>query len=391
MAGRRGRGGARHRRRRQPDPDAERAAGLDRAAGGIAVTDNPVDAPRIALLDRFLHGQGWAAAARAPIAGDASFRRYWRLTDGAGGRVIVMDAPPDREDTRPFAALAGHLTDQGLSAPRVLATDHDNGFLLLEDLGDDTFTRVLAAAPGREAALYEAAVDTLVALGRAPAPEALPVPGDGGHRLGAYDRAALLSEAALMTDWYLPELGHGPDPASARADLAGLLAPLMPAMVAARPVLVLRDYHVDNLMWLPDRAAPAGVGLLDFQDALLGHPAYDLVSLLQDVRRPIPADLEERLLARYIAASGEDPAAFRLAYRLLGVQRNLKIAGIFTRLWRRDAKPVYLPLIPRAWALVARNLAGPETAALEAWLDRVVPPDRRSRPFVPDSAHGVRP
>lgn len=330
----------------------------------------------------FVARHGWGCARRAPLAGDASFRRYERLTDPSGATALVMDAPPPHEDTRPFAALAAYLTGEGFSAPTIYATDHARGFLLIEDLGTATFTGLLANEPARETALYTAAVDTLASLHRRPAPASLPIPDAGTMAVEGYDGAVLTREACLMTDWYLPEMGLGGPEAGAA--LTAMLAPLVPAMQLQPPVLVLRDYHVDNLMHLPDRPGVRSVGLLDFQDALAGHPAYDLVSLLQDVRRAIPADLEEHLLARYLAATGADPDSFRRAYRLLGVQRNLKIAGIFARLWRRDGKPRYLSMIPRAWTLIARNLAEPEAAALKAWIDRVVPPDRRLTPPQPE-------
>ncbi len=322
-------------------------------------------ADRAALIARFLDRAGWDGATRVALAGDASFRRYERISLG-DRRAVLMDAPPETEDVGPFLAVARHLKRLGYSAPSVMAADAGAGLALIEDLGDDGYTRLLEGG-GDEAALYEAAVDLLVDLHRHAAPPELP----------PYDDARLLEEANLLPEWYLPALLGTPTPAEAKRDYEALWRDLFPAARAGPEVMVLRDYHADNLMWLPRRRAVARVGLLDFQDAVRGPPAYDLVSLLEDARRDVAPARAERMIRRFIAATGADADAFRTAYAVLGAQRNAKIIGIFTRLWKRDGKPVYLGLIPRVWGLLERDVAHPRLAPVEAWLNRHAPRERR--------------
>lgn len=335
----------------------------------------------------FLAAAGWGDAARAPLAGDASFRRYERLR-GPTGSAVLMDAPPDAgEDCRPFVAIGAHLRRLGFSAPAVLAADLAEGFLLLEDLGDDLYARVLPAA-GDEAALYAEAVDLLDALHAEPVPAALPVRGGAPYALPDYSEARLQAEADLLPEWYLPEWRGRPTPADLAAEYRALWRDLLPATRAAAPVLVLRDYHAENLLWLPRREGLARIGLLDYQDGVNGHPAYDLVSLLSDARRDVPPALADAMLARYAAAAARrdpafDEAAFRTAFAVLGAQRNCKIIGIFARLWRRDGKPNYLALIPRVWRNLERDLAHPALAGVREWLDRIVPPASRPIPLRP--------
>ncbi len=330
-------------------------------------------ADREAIIRAFLDRAGWAGATRRPLAGDASFRRYDRVTDTAGGRrAVLMDAPPGKEDVRPFLAVDAHLRAQGLSAPEVLAADAEAGLVLLEDLGDALYTRVLDAGEGDEATLYAAAVDVLAALHARP-PEGLDPP--------PYDDDLLMAEVALFIDWFLPAAtGAAVDDATRDAFRAAWRA-VFPLARAAPPRLTLRDYHADNLIWLPARAGLRRVGLLDFQDAVLGAPAYDLVSLLEDARRDVAPETVAAMRARYLAARPEtDADAFDAAYAMLGAQRNCKIVGIFTRLWRRDGKPAYLDHLPRVWAHLARDLAHPTLAPLRAWFDEAAPPRLRTRP-----------
>ena len=318
----------------------------------------PVAAPE------FLAKHGWEGAEIRPLAGDASFRRYFRIHRG-GETAVLMDAPPEHEDIGPFLSVAGHLLDRGFAPPRPLAVDRGLGLLLLEDFGDDRVGPLLQREPERERAIYEAAVDILVRLAAQPAPE----------DVAPYDDGAMRREVLLFPEWYMPALG-----------LAGDAEPYLAAWgeawggvvdVALRnPVLVLRDYHADNLMVIEGREE---LGLLDFQDALAGHAAYDLVSLLQDARREVRPDLEEAMIARYVeGANVADPARFRADYEVLGAQRNTKILGIFTRLWKRDGKPNYLPLQPRVWSYLERNLAHPVLAPVRAWYDAHVPPEKRA-------------
>ena len=285
------------------------------------------------------------------MAGDASARRYDRLSGGPRPAVL-MDAPPGVLDVRPFLAVAGWLRERGLSAPEVIAADAPAGLVLLEDLGDDLFSRVLADRR-LEPRLYETAVDLLATLHRMPLDLALP----------RYDDAWLIREAALLVEWYAPELD-----AAAAADYLAIWRELLPAARVGAEGFVYVDYHADNLLWLPARAGLARIGLLDFQDARLGPPAYDLVSLLEDARRDVEPGLASALVQRYLNARPElDGHAFRAAYALLGAQRNAKILGLFSRLARRDGKPRYLDLLPRVRAHLARDLRHPLLGPLGRW------------------------
>ena len=322
------------------------------------------------LIEAFLTDAGWAGAARHRLAGDASFRRYERIT-GPRGRAMLMDAPPPKEDVRPFLAVAAHLRALGYSAPAVLAEDRAAGLLLLEDFGDDTFTRLLAAGAD-ETSLYALAVDVLIDLHRHPRATAIALP--------PYDQERLLAEAALLTDWYLPAIG-APVSSAAREDYLARWRAAFRVFADTLPTLVLRDYHVDNLMQLGGRAGVAACGLLDFQDAVLGSPAYDLVSLLEDARRDVTPSIVAAMQARYAAAFPRfDRDRFMAAYAVLGAQRNAKIVGIFTRLMVRDGKPHYLAHIPRVWRLLEGDLAHPVLADMRAWFDRHVPRTGRVMP-----------
>ncbi len=304
---------------------------------------------RDAQIRAFIDATDWAGAAVAPLAGDASNRRYLRLTHPRGAATaVLMDAPSDRgEDVRPFVSIATYLASTGLSAPQILAQDHDAGLLLLEDLGDDLFANVIPANPALESSLYSCATDLLANLHTQDTPSGL-LP---------YDPPLMADLAALAFDWYLPAT-TGPDTA-ARGRFHTAMLDALTRHAATADVLVQRDYHAQNLLWLPQRHGLARVGLLDFQDAMLGHRAYDLVSLLQDARRDVPQAIEDAMIARYIAAANQDDTAFRTAYHVLGAQRNLRILGVFTRLCLRDGKAHYVDLIPRVWGHLIRDLAHP--------------------------------
>lgn len=319
----------------------------------------------------FLATNGWGAARRAPLAGDASFRRYERL-HGGPRPALLMDAPPPREDVGSFVTLARHLAGLGFSAPEIYAEDSEAGLLVIEDFGDHTYTARLAAGAA-EKPLYALAVDLLIGLHRAPRAADVAVP--------PYDETRLIDEASLLVDWYLPAMRGeptAPDLKRGYIDTWRLLLPLAEATPAS---LVLRDYHVDNLMWLEGRDGVARCGLLDFQDAVVGSVAYDLVSLVEDARRDLAPGLAEAMIARYLAAFPDlDPDAFKAAAAMLAAQRNCKIIGIFTRLSERDGKPVYLEHIPRVWRLLEGDLAHPALVSLRDWLDCHIPARDRGVP-----------
>jgi hypothetical protein len=334
---------------------------------------------REAVIRDFLARHGWAGATRLPLAGDASFRRYERLVRGED-RAMLMDAPPPKEDVRPFARLARHLGALGFSAPAIMAEDAAAGLLLIEDFGDATFTRLLANG-GDERTLYELAVDVLIALHRLAPQTAMP----GGLR--PYDDEALLTEAFLLTDWYMPRVIGRPTPAPVRQAYAQAWLDAFAALQSQPRTLVLRDYHVDNLMVLKGRQGTAACGLLDFQDALAGPAAYDLMSLIEDARRDIAPDLAPALRRRYEAAfPALNRPAFDAAFAVLAAQRHAKVIGIFTRLCLRGGKPRYLGHIPRLWRLLERALAHPQLAPVADWFARNIPSEKREKPSCPPVA-----
>lgn len=312
----------------------------------------------------FLADHGWNDADIRPLAGDASFRRYFRVHRASGETAVLMDAPPEHEDIGPFLTIAGHLLDQGFHPPRPLAVDREKGLLLLEDFGDDRVGPLLQREPGREREIYESAVDILARLAARPAPA----------DLAPYDETAMEREVSLFPDWYVEALGIDVDGPAFLEAWRRVWGDVL-RIVDENPVLVLRDYHADNLMVLPGRPE---LGLLDFQDALAGHAAYDLVSLLQDARRDVAPELEEAMIDLYGERAGvADRELFRAHYEILGAQRNTKIIGIFTRLWKRDGKPFYPTMHPRIWTYLERNLAHPALAPVRTWFDANVPGEFR--------------
>lgn len=315
---------------------------------------------RVALSQTFLDRAGWGVAHRQFLAGDASDRSYDRLRLGSR-TAVLMDAPPGKgDDTATFAAIAHHLSSIGLSPPAILAEDHRNGFLLLEDLGDDLFARLIAQDAAREPALYAAATDALVSLQSHPAPQGLP-------DLSARDWA---EAASFALSWYAFAItGKSPD----SAVFETVLADLLHRHADGPRTVILRDYHAENLLWLPDRQGVARVGLLDFQLAQMGQPGYDLVSLLQDARRDVAPGTEAAMIARFCTAKGIDPAIFAPAYATLGAQRALRILGIFARLCLKGGKPHYTALIPRVWGQLQRNLAHHALAPLAALCRDLLP------------------
>lgn len=306
-------------------------------------------------IDAFLATTSWEKAAIDPLPGDASFRRYFRLKQD-GNSAMLMHAPPPHEDPRPFLSVAGWLVENGLRAPQIYASDVDRGWVLTEDFGDHRVREWLDAHPADETAIYTRAVEVLAELHERAAG---PFP--------AYDMETYQRETALFPDWFCAHAGIDVDRGGWDAAWAEVLSPLLERQQPG--VTVLRDYHAENIMLPPDGSQ----GLIDFQDALVGHPAYDLVSLLQDARRDVAPALESEMIAFYVNAAkpGDDFAA---DYARLGAQRNAKIVGIFTRLARRDGKPKYLALIPRVWRLLERDLAHPALAPVAHWFEANIPP-----------------
>ena len=305
------------------------------------------------------HPAGLAAEVE-PLAGDASFRRYFRIRKG-DKTAMLMDAPPPHEDPSPFLRAAKWLDANGLRAPHILGEDLARGLVLLEDFGEARMRDYLDQWPADEKGIYAAAIDVLAELHRLPPGPFLD-----------YSLSEYMREVRLFTEWYCSAQNLYIDADSFTAAWEAVLGQLLPRQ---RPgVVVLRDYHAENIMLLGELHKQ---GLLDFQDALNGHAAYDLVSLLQDARRDVSPELEAEMFNRYVDAAGASKDEFLADYATLGAQRNVKIVGIFVRLWRRDGKPRYLDLIPRVWELMERDLGHPALAPVAEWFDANIPAELR--------------
>ena len=345
----------------------------------------------------------WSAAHARYLQGDASARAYARLW-AAGKSAVLMDQPrqPDgpairnglpysriahlAEDVAPFVATARTLRDAGLSAPEIYEADFAQGLLILEDFGDRVFGAEVTAGRASQEELWRAGVETLVALARVPVPPAIPLETGTPHIVPRQDAGVLAIEVELLPDWYWPALFGSPCPAVIREGFLAAWQGIFANVIGSPDQgWVLRDYHSPNLVWLPDRDGPRRSGLLDFQDALHGHLAFDVVSLLQDARLDVPPDLAATLLDAYCAARRGTPnfdeSDFRFATAALGAQRNTKILGIFARLAKRDKKPQYLAHIPRIWRYVEICLAHPGLAPLKSWFDTHIPAALRARPL----------
>ncbi|GIK79513.1 MAG: bifunctional tRNA (adenosine(37)-N6)-threonylcarbamoyltransferase complex ATPase subunit type 1 TsaE/phosphotransferase [Alphaproteobacteria bacterium] len=349
-------------------------------------------AERFAALRRFLELTGYASAHRERMQGDASTRLYERLSSEGRSAILMnsparTDGPPVRngkpysavahlaEDVRPFVALAHALRERGLSAPEIFAADIEHGFVVMEDLGTEPVVAGDPPAPIEER--YSAAVDALLSFHSYEFVETIPVPGAADYTLPRYDFDAFLIEAELLLDWYLPRFDAGVDE-TARATFAALWREALKPVINSDPVWVLRDFHSPNLLWLPDRLGTDRIGVLDFQDAVIGPAAYDLASLLQDARVDVPEQMELALLGRYARARRQsdpnfDATRFVQHYATLAAQRASKILGIFSRLERRDGKPQYLRHMPRIWGYLQRSLAHPSLAPLAGWYAVHVP------------------
>ncbi|WP_229956847.1 aminoglycoside phosphotransferase family protein [Parasphingorhabdus litoris] len=319
--------------------------------------------PPVAAKD-FLDTHGWKNAEIIPVAGDASFRRYFRVVEG-DRKAILMDAPPPHEDPRPFIEIARHLKSQSFAAPEIYGEDLTQGLVLLEDFGDQRMREHLDDHPEAEEETYRRTVDLIKSLHQKSA-------ADVPH----YDWEQYLREVNLLPEWYCPAQSLDVDQSSFVKAWRTVLEPVITSQTS--PVTVLRDYHAENIMLLDD----GRLGLLDFQDALAGHAAYDLVSMLQDARRDVPDSLEDAMLDYYLDGhTAEDAQRFRSHYAILGAQRNTKIIGIFTRLYSRDGKARYLDFLPRMWRLLEKDLVHPDLAPVAKWFDQNIPAIVRGKPI----------
>ena len=374
-------------------------AGLDADTRTVIISGYGTGAAvveRLQALRQFLDEAGYAEATRRRMAGDASIRSYARLIVN-GGVFILMNSPrrPDgppiydgksysaavhlAEDVKPFVAIDQGLRARGFSAPSIHHADLEAGFLITEDFGSSAFVEGDPPQPIRER--YEAATDLLAALHRKSLPEILPLTSHAGYRIPAFDVDALLVELGLMLEWYLPDRGITPSD-DLRNEFVSMWRDLLQQAATAARTWVLRDYHSPNLIWLGERSGIARVGIIDFQDAVLGPVAYDVVSLLQDARIDVPEAIELALLTRYIKArhaadDAFDPAGFAANYALMSAQRNTRLLGTFARLNRRDGKPQYLRHQPRIWTYLSRSLAHPTLSRVRAWYDANIPPPVR--------------
>jgi len=371
------------------------APGFNAEARIATLTATGTFAPRLArisALQDLLDRTGWADAVRRPIHGDASVRAYERLEKSAGSSAILMISPPRlvgppvrrgkpyttiaklAETVHAFVAMDQGLRALGLSAPAIYGEALEAGLLLIEDLGEEPIVDAEGPIPER----YGEATRLLARLHGIALPDVLPVSGERNHVIPPFDLEALLIEAELLTEWYMPHVLKTQPSGSVRAEFVNLWSETLMEIVTAPSTWTLRDFHSPNLIWQPARDGMRRVGLIDFQDAVLGHPAYDVASLLQDARVTVPPELELRLLSLYAherqaVHADFDMAAFARAYAIMGAQRNTKILGIFARLDKRDGKPQYLPHLPRIEAYLARNLAHPGLARLKVWYDAYLP------------------
>jgi aminoglycoside/choline kinase family phosphotransferase len=362
-------------------------------------------ADRAEQIDTFLAASGWGDAVRTPLPGDASTRRYMRL-DRGGRKAMLMDQPQAAEtpaapagasaaerralgynavarlagaDCGRFIAAANYLRKRGLSAPEIIAADTAQGFVILEDLGDSLYADVVMGA--NEIELYRAAAEVLATLHAERAPAVLPPNKD----LHAYDETALGAEVDLLTEWFMPVALGRAATADEVAEHRALWQATLHAALKPQAVFVHRDYHAQNLLWLPARKGVARVGLIDFQDAVAGSPAYDLISLVEDARRDVSPQIAEATTAHYLATMAAqglpvEAQAYRAQMAAMAAQRNAKIVGIFARLHKRDGKPRYLSYLPRVWGYLNRDLEHPALRGLKAWYDKTIPMAARGAP-----------
>jgi aminoglycoside/choline kinase family phosphotransferase len=310
--------------------------------------------------DAFLAAAGWSDATKSPLAGDASSRRYTRLTRASGTAILMDDGPDARARLDRFTLIARHLIKTGLSAPKILADESDQ-FLLLEDLGDAVFADVMADQPALEIPLYKAAIDALIRSQKTSTP----------NGISPYGPVEMTAAAELAFEWYpTPDVQYEPEKVS---EILNLLKLLLEKYLTGPNVLIQRDFHAENLIWLPERDGVARVGLLDFQDAVSGHNSYDLASLLVDARRYVSPEIRQQMIGYYCEKTGAERARFETALALCSAQRNLRILGIFSRLAIRENKPGYIDLIPRVWNNLKSDLTHPALSELQRHLIELLP------------------
>lgn len=352
------------------------------------------------VIETFLVEAGWSDATRAPLAGDASTRRYERLA-GPRGKAVLMDWPagPDAttpggklpysriahlaEDCRPFVAVGEYLRSLGLSAPELYAASLEQGLLLLEDLGDDIYGPAIQVGHGSQGEsldeMYRVAVDMIIKLQSEKTPLELPI-GDGQmHIVPHFDDSVFSAELDMPLDWYLPVVRQVELGADERAAYHAMWHDLRPLFDEGPRTLFLRDFHSPNMLWLPARKEAARIGLIDYQDALIGSRAYDVVSFLQDARQDVPLARERAMLDFYVERAKTDLAdfdeeAFRAAYAALGAERALRLIGLWPRLLKRDGKPQYMVHMPRSMDYLTRNLAHHALAPLRKWAEKHILP-----------------
>ena len=307
------------------------------------------------IIENFLSTTIFAGGKREILAGDASFRKYERVFFNSK-QAVLMDAPPEKEDVRPFINIAEYLIECGMSAPKIIAQDIDNGLLLMEDLGDDLFARVLEHSPDKEAELYLSATDVLIELYNKR--------DQIKHNIPEFSKEILLNAVAILPEWYSKLIKKDIDSQKYMQIWQNIIAQLPDI----GKVVVLRDFHAENLLWLPNRKTFQKAGLLDFQDAMIGSPAYDMVSFLEDARRDVKLETVNQVIDYYLERTGINRDDFMLAYHILGTQRNCRIIGTFSRLALRDGKEKYLSFMPRVWQHIANDVKHPVLEPLKQWL-----------------------
>ena len=349
-------------------------------------------------IEIFLKKSGWKNFDRTRLKGDASSRRYERVTSQNQNAILMITPQAENKNyeissgktknresmgynslarlagnkVEAFTCIAKELSIRGFSAPKIFASDLSKGLLLLEDLGDNLFSKFIQNNENQEKKLYSAAVDCLAAIYRSTFSKNL-IFENSFWDLEVYDDVAMLAEVDLLLDWYAKDLGHQIDSQNKKI-WHSIWKKLFINFEAVAPGLGLRDFHAENIFWLNEREGTGNIGLIDFQDALFVHPAYDLVSLVEDARRDVSPEISEILIDRFCQQSGiKNDERFRSAYAIMGAQRNAKILGIFIRLAKRDKKLQYLDFIPRVKGHLMKNLNSPCCDELKQWLEQNIP------------------